>query len=75
MLNMLLFIKHWNITLSKDVVSNIDICFKDPKSAIRQQAVITLHWLQDPTNPQDVIIPELLNLMNADSFAKVSNHI
>lgn len=40
---------------------------------IRQKAVATLHWLQDPTNPEDAIIPEFLILMNSDYFAKVSD--
>ncbi|KAJ8969726.1 hypothetical protein NQ314_001614 [Rhamnusium bicolor] len=47
------------------------IRLQDPKNVIRQQAVIALHRLQDPHNPQDAIIQQLLHLMNSDSFAKV----
>ncbi|KAJ8947573.1 hypothetical protein NQ318_010085 [Aromia moschata] len=34
-------------------------------------AVNALHRLQDPCNPEDLIIPQFINLMNCDSFAKV----
>ncbi|XP_018564704.1 condensin complex subunit 3-like [Anoplophora glabripennis] len=43
----------------------------DPKNIVRQQAVLALHRLQDPTNAQDVIIMELIGLMNHDTLAKV----
>ncbi|CAH1112883.1 unnamed protein product [Psylliodes chrysocephalus] len=45
--------------------------FQDTKSAVRQHAVITLHRLQNPANPDDVIISELIHLMNSDCYPKV----
>ncbi|CAH0547544.1 unnamed protein product [Brassicogethes aeneus] len=44
---------------------------RDPKSVIRMQAVISLHRLQDPTNPDDRIINEFNHLLKSDHFSKV----
>lgn len=44
---------------------------RDPKNIVRQQAVMALHRLQDPSNPEDVIIPEFVRLMTSDTSPKV----
>ncbi|XP_023023077.2 chromosome associated protein G [Leptinotarsa decemlineata] len=57
--------------LCDNLEENLLIRLQDPKSAIRQQAVISLHRIQDPSNPDDQIITQFTHLMNSDIFAKV----
>jgi condensin complex subunit 3 len=45
--------------------------FRDPKSVIRCQAIIALHRLQDPTDPQDPIICRLCAMLDSDFNSKV----
>ncbi|KAG5899798.1 hypothetical protein JTB14_006131 [Gonioctena quinquepunctata] len=63
------------VEVSQELCENLEeillVRLQDPKSAIRQQAVISLHRIQDPTNPADPIISQLKTLMTSDGFAKV----
>ncbi|KAJ8910833.1 hypothetical protein NQ315_015568 [Exocentrus adspersus] len=58
-------------TLCDKLEECLSLRLHDPKNVIRQQAVLALHRLQDPSNPQDEIVLQLLRLMNSDSFTKV----
>ncbi|KAJ3647227.1 hypothetical protein Zmor_024756 [Zophobas morio] len=44
---------------------------KDGKAAIRCQAIVALHRLQDPTDKQDPIISEFCELLDSDFNARV----